>query len=77
MIPPLSIHLRNDTGIEIASGPFLGHQVGTISYVSDGAGRGPWLVNGHRFKGFSSALHQAMAEAYAYIARQGDTDEES
>lgn len=76
MIQPVQIRFRHTEGaevIEIATGDYLGHEVGTMSYLS---GHTPprYSVNGTKFFSFDAALHACMAEAYRYIAQQRDEE---
>lgn len=76
MIQPLQIKLvaqERGERIEIASGDFLGHEVGTLSCAVDASAEripNTYSVNNRHFVGFTAALNACMSEAYAYVAAQ-------
>lgn len=77
MILPISIRFRTQRFrgelIEIASGPYLGHFVGTMSPAVDPRGEvlpDTYSINNVHYVGLEAACHGAMAAAYAYVAAE-------
>jgi hypothetical protein len=73
MIQPIQIKLMSQSDserIEIASGPFLGHEVGVLRALPCADGHVRFQVNGALYLSFSAALNACMSAAYAYVAQQ-------
>lgn len=69
MIQPIQIKFRSESEreiIEIASGPYLGHECDVMRLMPSGV----YMVGGHEYCGLDAALHAAVARAYLYVAQQ-------
>lgn len=77
---PIQIRLRRENGggetIEIASGDFLGHQVGQMTVSYEG-GSPIYNVNGDRFYTYEGSAHAMVAAAYDYVAHQLDDSDQN
>jgi len=88
MIQPLQIRLVSSRAhggshierIEIATGPFLGHEAGTMSLAVDARGQvieNTYAVAGQHYAGMEAALNACMAAAYGYVAAETSAEAEA
>lgn len=70
---PIQVTLRRENGggetIEIATGHYLGHQVGVMTVSYEG-GAPVYNVNGERFHTYQGCAYAMIAAAYEYAAQQ-------